>query len=1017
MPICRAPRRVRKCPQPNPTWPIAALSVAHDFTSHEYVRLTHMSLREMTVLVSLYAIVLAAFLFAVHYYTIRPFRKVGSAKSKTLPVPNLAGLAIKTFPDATAMARPTLELSRTSRMPQRNVDSDARGASTAIAAAQIKSTTELPAKIESLPTFNEVWAKNTAVKSHGTTVERTLTVKELPTRMLSPVLLPAEKDLLPEGLRTLEVSPNRTIEPGTTVYAAFTFRNLGGAAATGFRVRFRLPVELAYVEGTARIDGDPLADQDGQTPFLGHSGAEVGDIPAGGERRLSLAYRVADVIEDGSVVVLQAAIASASVRAIGTNIVRLTVRSAPVLQSAMTFLTLSAKEQAAPGDEIRVNARIHNSGQSTAHDVTAFLPVPAHTTFVPQSATIGGRSLMLDTQRQSFGTAGRTVAQTLQPGETVDIAYRVRIDSPLEDATVLVAGGTVCSQEVGQFALAPVSLEIGSAAAFDSAETSVRLECANDVRPGETIRIAASAKNVGTAVARGLSLTVGLPDGLSYIPGSLSVDGTSTVDHTTASGAIALADLAPGETVTLSLAANVRSPIADQHELAVLSALGWTKGKREFERKLTTRSAPRFPLNFNKLERIAPFRVAPADALAYHITLHNMGTDTATQVKLEFLADTGIERLRLRERDTEHSLDGNGTVQLGAIEPGMSRAFRIDAQVAPVIEDQTELRLRAALTTAQTARVELGAATHVVDSAPKFSVVTSRILVDGDEPLEHRGLVRARLILVNEGTDRGNAVRAALLISDDLEIEHVDGEPCANGIVEFGDIPAGERREAELHLRLAGSNAGERVRIGARLSAANVMAVNLAPVEVDIHAEPSFEQTTLSTIPSERVDAGAEITYTLAMRNSGNGRARHLTARLTALTDAVYAQGSTSINGIALQDQAGTSLLLIHEGLTLADVAPGVEAVVRWRAIVNTPLPPSTAIEAVVSVQWDDASPIVLSAEPLLVQSTSAMPVFEPSLPFSVLGAVAASKPSTMLTIPANGATKDAIATNGSRSR
>jgi uncharacterized repeat protein (TIGR01451 family) len=804
------------------------------------------------------------------------------------------------------------------------------------------------------------------------------------------------------------------IVPAAFCYAIYYFTIRPFRKAASAKTQMLLVPNLA---GTARIDGVPFADQDSQTAFVQQSGAQIGDIPAGGERRLALAYKVAEVIEDGSQVLLQAAIASPSVSAIGTNIVRLTVRSSPVLQSTMTFRTLSAKEKALPGEELRINARIHNSGQSTAHDVVAFLPVPAQTAFVPQSAAIGGRSLMLETQRQSFGSAGRIIAQKLEPGETVDIGYRVRIDSPLEDATVIVAGGTVCSQEVGQFALQPVSIEIGSAASFDSAETSVRLECANDVRPGEMIRVLGNAKNVGTSVARGLTLTIGLLDGLTYIPGSLAIDVTSTVDHTTASGAIALADLAPGETVTPSLSVTVQSPIADKGELHVLSTISWSKGKRDFERTLTTRSAPRFPLNFNKIERIAPYRVAPADTLAYDATLHNMGTDTADQVKLQLLVDAGIERLRLRERDNELNLDGEGTVVLGTIEPGESRMFRIDGQVAAAIEDQSQLRLRVALTTMQTARVELGAAIHVVDSAPKFSVVMSRILVDSDEPLEHRGLVRARLILVNEGTDRANAVRVALLISDDLQLEPVNGEPCANGSIEFDDVPAGERREAELYLRLTGSNAGERIRIGARLSAANVMPVSLTPVEVEIHAEPAFEQTTLSTVPPERVDAGAEITYTLAMRNSGSGKARRLTARLTSLTDAVYAQGSTSVNGIALQDHAGTSLLLSREGLTLVDVAPGVEAVVRWRAIVNTPLPPSTAIESVVAVQWDDAHEMFVSAEPLRVQSASAMPVFEPSLPFSVFGAVAASKPSTSLVLPTNGAAKDAIVKNGSRPR
>ncbi|MDQ2991890.1 MAG: hypothetical protein M3R30_03585 [Candidatus Eremiobacteraeota bacterium] len=40
---------------------------------------------------------------------------------------------------------------------------------------------------------------------------------------------------LPEGLRTLAVSPDRELEPGMAVRAAFTFRNQGGAPATGVR--------------------------------------------------------------------------------------------------------------------------------------------------------------------------------------------------------------------------------------------------------------------------------------------------------------------------------------------------------------------------------------------------------------------------------------------------------------------------------------------------------------------------------------------------------------------------------------------------------------------------------------------------------------------------------------------------------------------------------------------------------------------------------------------------------------
>ncbi len=156
-------------------------------------------------------------------------------------------------------------------------------------------------------------------------------------RTLTSVFAPGSAPL-PEGLRTLNVSPARTIEPGQTIHASFTFRNLGGGTATGFRVRFRLPEGLTYLVGTAQIDGVEVDEQGGLTSLLQSSGAKLGDVPAGGERRVSLEYTVAPTIENGTQIALQAAIASFEVPVIGSNVVRLVVRSRPTLQAPATKL-------------------------------------------------------------------------------------------------------------------------------------------------------------------------------------------------------------------------------------------------------------------------------------------------------------------------------------------------------------------------------------------------------------------------------------------------------------------------------------------------------------------------------------------------------------------------------------------------------------------------------------------------------------------------------------------------------
>src|SRR3978361_937338 len=124
---------------------------------------------------------------------------------------------------------------------------------------------------------------------------------------------------LPEGLRTLVVSPDRTVEPGTVVRATFAFYNFGGAAATGLGVTFNLADGLRYVGGSARVDDRPLDDARGETSLLAPNGADVGEVPPGVERRIALAYVVAPTIENGAVIELQAALVANETEVIGSN--------------------------------------------------------------------------------------------------------------------------------------------------------------------------------------------------------------------------------------------------------------------------------------------------------------------------------------------------------------------------------------------------------------------------------------------------------------------------------------------------------------------------------------------------------------------------------------------------------------------------------------------------------------------------------------------------------------------------
>src|ERR1035437_2041475 len=248
-------------------------------------------------------------------------------------------------------------------------------------------------------------------------------------RTLTEVFAPGAPSL-PEGLRTLVVSPDRTVEPGTTVRATFAFSNCGGAPATGLRVRFALPDGLRYVPGSARVDDRALDDVRGETSLLGPNGADVGEVPPGVERRINLAYVVAPTIENGAALELQAALVSNETEVIGSNVVRLVADSAPELENPETVAALEAVRVPEPGEEIHVAARVHNSGHATAHDVVVVLPVPDRTSYVGGSARIDGREVTIDERGgDPFGFGNATIASTaLAAGATLVVEYRARID-------------------------------------------------------------------------------------------------------------------------------------------------------------------------------------------------------------------------------------------------------------------------------------------------------------------------------------------------------------------------------------------------------------------------------------------------------------------------------------------------------------------------------------------------------------------------------------------------------------
>jgi uncharacterized repeat protein (TIGR01451 family) len=793
---------------------------------------------------------------------------------------------------------------------------------------------------------------------------------------------------LPEGLRTLVVSPDRTVEPGATVRATFAFYNFGGASATGLRVRFNLPDGLRYVPGSARVDERLLDDTRGETSLLGPNGADVGEVPPGVERRISLAYVVAPTIENGATLDLQAALASNETEVIGSNVARLVAVSAPELENPDTIAALEAVRVAEPGEEIHVAARVHNSGHATAHDVVVVLPVPDRTMYLAGSAKIDGREVAIDERGgDPFGFGNATIAsQALAAGATLVVEYRARIESPLDDNTRIVLGGAVASSETAEFELDRAELTVRSASRFDTEGTRLVVDAPNEVEPGRRVRVAIIAENDGTCAADDVRVRLTLPDGLRYAPGSRALDGRS-VSESDAPGTFIFTRIEAGRRVEAAVDAYVVSPAVDGTPLPIAGSLRWSTGSRAFERSLTVRSSPRFLESRNALSLDGPAQVVPSGEVRATIRIANDGTAQATGVRIAVEADPALQSLRYSDGGSDARVQPSG-IDVGTLAPGATRTITLVATVASPIADRSELRLRARLDSDQTPALPLGQIELLVRSRSRFAPTTSLLSYPAGEALRPSGHGDVEIVMVNEGTDTARDVRLQVDITPDARIESVDGATRVGTSLLFGDVAPGARIEATMRLRLARLVArGTAITLNARLEAVGLLPLALAPVTIPTMAEARFDDgATLRTQPSETVDAGEPLYLRLAVRNTGDGAASRLVVRGQLPLHTAYLPGSTLVNDVPLLDVDGGSVLWSKHGLVLEDVDPGVEVVVRFGSIVNTPLAAGTLIDAHLDAIWDGGGTLAISSPAVRVRSTPAFAVRATGLPFSVSG-------------------------------
>lgn len=784
---------------------------------------------------------------------------------------------------------------------------------------------------------------------------------------LTGIFAPGSPALV-ESLRTLLLEPARTISPGETIRAEFSFSNFGGAPATGVRVRFSHPQGAAHVVDTDLVDERPL----GEGALTDTTGAPVEDVAPGSQRRVSCSFRVNDTIEDGSELVFQAALVSDQTPLLATNIERVVVRSRPVLHHPPTALVLSAPEHPRPGDTLTIAATVANTGSSSANDVVVLLPSPEFTTYVPRSARIDGRVVPgIEGDPFDYDNAV-VVSPRLAPGQSAAIEYQVTVDAPLADGTRIAARGTVGSREVGEFAIVSEEIAVNSPVDFSGEETALTLMCDDAVTPGMRIPMTLRATNAGTGAAEAVTIAFALPPGLQYAPGSAYLDGAPVADAAIEGLTFAIGRLVAGRTVEAGIAMTVAVPNpGDDPALPVEAALRWRGGERDFARRLAARVAPRFARarNFVEADRGSAHAREP---IVFLVHVYNDGTAPEANVRLRVIPGVHLDDVRVGESGDE-AVAYREPVELGMVAPHHERTFTVIATVASKVPDRSNVTLGAVLEH-DAGAIDLGTATVVVRSRPQVAPESVAWEITSTEPLRPHRFTDVVMRLRNSGSDVLRDARITLVLPPELAVERaIDARRERDGLA-LGDIAAETEHVSRVTLRLLRPVPHDRpLVLEGWLHGKGISPVQFAPLDVPTYAEPAFARNAqFLAAPAELVNAGERVYYELRLRNDGDGPADRLIVRVVPTNLAVYVPGSTTLNGLLVRDDTGTSALWSQRGLTLADVYPGVELRIRWEMSVMSPLAEGTTLETRAVLEWD-AQTLALVAPTLRVQSQATL--------------------------------------------
>lgn len=418
------------------------------------------------------------------------------------------------------------------------------------------------------------------------------------------------------------------VQTGDTLVYTVRARNSKAAPSIlkGLSFTDTIPAGLEYVPGTLMIDNQSMSDAtdtDQGEVIDGKVTGKIGDVLDTNYHTIEFQVKVRPG-NDGKTI-----LNTADVTSLNADQQRPTAEFVVEHGGAdMTFKKDVSHKKAYVGDTLTYTLEAKNSTTGGIWNGTITDTLPSGLTLVPGSTMLNGKVLM---DGDVWSGTNLTVSNvTVKSGETATVTFQVVVDASALSSKIKNIATAVDPEDPNPITTPSIETDVvpnagelkSSKEVFNASGESINSQ---EVKIGDQVTYQITAENIGdtTTIINHVKITDDIPKGLSYVPGTLTVNGEAKSDRYVTGQFVTVNDIGSlkgGEKVIVAFTVTVTEETqGDITNIATVE--GTVPGKMSDDPEEPIK--PQKPKVENTVQLLGQIEVEKVDAADVNIKLKN----------------------------------------------------------------------------------------------------------------------------------------------------------------------------------------------------------------------------------------------------------------------------------------------------------------------------------------------------------------------------------------------------------